>query len=244
MLFFSYWNFYFHFCAIFFIPLSLFLIYYLIFFISLLPFFFCVKHYSIAFIFLKLIFICLPLSLTLPFSFFLNHNYSLFSFISLHRLLLLLVSSIILGSLLTLSSFTRFSLYCLHPASRIFLPILTLLPPSLSPYLLPRPLNSLSLSPSLSLSLSFFLHRSFSHVTWSYIFVLLFGIASIHLSFPLFSSRFTLIDRDRTSRCRRRGWTRTDWWRLSSAARGCKKRGVANHVVVGASIVTVLNKQP
>lgn len=103
---------------------------------------------------------------------------------------------------------------------------------------------TLSLSPSLSLSLSFFLYRSFSHVTWSYIFVLLFGIASIHLSFPLFSSRFTLIDRDRTSRCRRRGWTRTDWWRLSSAARGCKKRGVANHVVEGASIVTVLNKQP
>lgn len=116
-------------------------------------FFFCVKHYTIAFILLKLIFICLPLSLTLPFSFFLTHNHSLFSFISLHRLLLLLVSSIILGSLLTLSSFTRFSLYCLHPASRIFLPILTLLPPSLSPYLLPRPLNSLSFSLSLSVSL-------------------------------------------------------------------------------------------
>lgn len=38
------------------------------------------------------------------------------------------------GSLLTLSSFTRFSLRCLHPASLhslILLPILTLLPPSL-----------------------------------------------------------------------------------------------------------------
>lgn len=84
-----------------------------------------------------------------------------------------------------------------------------------------------------------------SHATWSYTFVLLFGIASICISFPLSSSRFTSVDRDsRVSRCRRRGWTRTDWWRLSSVARGCKKRGVANRIVVGASIVTVLNERP
>lgn len=48
MLFFSYWNFYFHFCAIFFIPSSLFLIYYLIFFISPLPFFLLKTLYTIA----------------------------------------------------------------------------------------------------------------------------------------------------------------------------------------------------
>lgn len=63
----------------------------------------------------------------------LTHYHFLFCFISLraHRLLCYSVSSIIFGSLLTLSSFTRFSLCCLHPASLILLPILTLLPPSL-----------------------------------------------------------------------------------------------------------------
>lgn len=77
----------------------------------------------------------------------------------------------------------------------------------------------------------------------SYTFVLLFSIASICISFLiLFSFQF---ERDsRVSRYQRRGWTRTDWWRLSSVARGCKKRGMANRTVVGASIVTVLNERP
>lgn len=94
---------------------------------------------------------------------------------------LLLVSNIIFGSLLTLSSFTRFSLCCLHPASLILLPILTLLPLHLF-YYLPA---SYTLTPS-----------PFSHATWSYTFILLFGIASICISYPLSSSRFTSVDRD------------------------------------------------
>lgn len=64
----------------------------------------------------------------------------------------LLVSNIILGSLLTLSSFTRFSLYCLHSPSRILLPILTLLPPGLSSCRLPLfSILSRSVTPSCTL---------------------------------------------------------------------------------------------
>lgn len=99
-----------------------------------------------------------------------------------------LLISIILSSLLTLSTFTRFSLYYLHSVSCILLPILTLLPPSLFPLLR-----------SLSLSLIA------SHNLAEYTFILLFGIASINPSlFRTSSFRFTSVDKDR-NRYRWRG---------------------------------------
>lgn len=109
----------------------------------------------------------------------------------------LLVSDIILGSLLTLSSFTRFSLYYPHPPSRILLPILTLLPPSLSP------------CPLLLFCILSLWHHSLRSLLARYLklyFILLFSIASIHLFFQLPTSRFYFtVDRDRPSRRRRRG---------------------------------------
>lgn len=103
---------------------------------------------------------------------------------------------------------------------------------------------SLFFSFSLPLSLfpSHFMTRS-RMLPEAIYFILLFGIASIHLSFPPSSSRTA--DRDRPSRRRRRGWTRTDWWRLWSVAWGCKRsEGWRTAPVVGASIVTVLNERP
>lgn len=159
-----------------------------------------------------------------------------FSFLSFSLLLhfpshsspsLLLISNIIFGFLLSLSSFTRF------PSAGFTLPHSSSLP--FSRFSLP-----------LFYYLSVFYNLTPSLLArWSCTFVLLFGIASICISFLLSSFRFILFERDSRVSCyRRRGWTRTDWWRLSSVARGCKKRGVANRTVVGASIVTVLNERP
>jgi hypothetical protein len=110
--------------------------------------------------------------------------------------------------------FSRFSLHLFHPVSPC----------------------AVSLSSSLLLD-SPFSSSYYSRPSLRY-------IASIHLSFLPSSSAFTSADRDRASRRCRRGWTRTDWWRLSSVrarvqgARGGEAR------VVGASIVTVLNERP
>lgn len=68
----------------------------------------------------------------------------------------LVISNTILGSLLTLFTFTRFSPYYLHSVSCILLAILTLLSPSILFYLLPLPPRSFSL------------RGLFSHASWTY----------------------------------------------------------------------------
>lgn len=103
---------------------------------------------------------------------------------------LLLVPNIIFDFLLTLSSFTRFSLCCLNLTSLILLPILTLLPSSLFIIFL-----------SLIVSLLLFLHAQAILSSFS-----LVSRQSVSLSFFVFSFRFTSVERDsRVSRYRRRG---------------------------------------
>lgn len=80
-----------------------------------------------------------------------RHSFSSFIFPSRWPPSPLFIANNILGSLLTLFTFTRFSLYYLHSVSCIHLPILTLLPPSCLLYLLLLPLRS------------FFLRSLFSH---------------------------------------------------------------------------------
>lgn len=80
-----------------------------------------------------------------------RHSFSSFIFPSRWPPSPLFIANNILGSLLTLFTFTRFSLYYLHSVSCIHLPILTLLPPSCLLYLLLLP------------SRSFFLRSLFSH---------------------------------------------------------------------------------
>lgn len=80
-----------------------------------------------------------------------RHSFSSFIFPSHWPPSPLFIANNILGSLLTLFTFTRFSLYYLYSVSCIHLPILTLLPPSCLLYLLLLP------------SRSFFLRSLFSH---------------------------------------------------------------------------------
>lgn len=93
----------------------------------------------------------------LSFSLSLMHCHSFFSsliFLSRQPPSPSLSSNTILGSLLTLFTFTRFSLYYLHSVSCILLPILTLLPSSFLLYLLPPPSRSFSLRILLSRTLA------------------------------------------------------------------------------------------
>jgi len=123
------------------------------------------------------------------------------------------------------------------------------------PWFLSHTLYMFSISPSTIYIL--FCASFFSRFS---LFVALFPVSSFTLFFSLFtrylnlcfhpfllslsiSFRFISIDKDRINHCCRRGWTLTDWWRLSLVMRGCKKRGMANCIMVGVSIVTVLNER-
>lgn len=122
---------------------------------------------------------------------FVHHSLSIF--LSRRSPSPLVISNTILGSLLTLLTFTRFSPYHLHSVSCILLAILT----PLSPSILFR-LSCLFLRVLSPSAVS-------SHTLAEPTFVLLFGIASIHPFFTLSSSRFTSADGDRINRRRRRG---------------------------------------